>query len=215
MKLKKYISRKDFENLYKFCLKYKNDEYSLINIKNNGYLYDIVGKYYEIVNNININFNDYINDIFKIKTIKININKKSYNKLEKEIKDISNFCILKFSRKRLIVPEKIKKLKFPYNFKLIKKSEDLFNEAIKQNNCLWELYYYNLIQYENKIAIFSITDKDNKMYTLSLRINKKKNIVIVDFKGFNNSIPPYYLIKDINNILKEFNFKSNNIGVKS
>lgn len=210
MKLKKYLLQKDFENLYKFCLKYKNNTYNLVKINRNGYLYNIIEAYYIKEKKFDsIKTNRYINDIFYLKTLKICISKKSYKKLCEEIDHINALCILKKDKKKLIIPKEVLRLKLPYNFKLIKKSKDLYNEAILQNNCLWEHYYPDLKVPNNKKAIFS-TNINNLRYTLALKVDREKYIEIEDLRGVNNSIPPDYLLEEIKKTVSEFNLKAKN-----
>lgn len=137
MKLKKYLLDKDFETLYKFCLENKNKTYSLTKINRNGYVYNIIEKFYEEIRNINLTndydddylFHQYIQNIFYLKIFNINISRKSANKLLKECKYLSELVTLKKQRKTLIVNKKVKELKLPYNYKLIKTTNELLIES--------------------------------------------------------------------------------------
>ena len=209
LKLKPFLLEKDVENLYKFCLEYKNHiKYDLIKLNRKGYVYNIVSPYYFYNKNLDLSEFDmsiYFNDIFKIKNEKICLSKNSVKKLSYEIENINNLRKLLKCKKKLIIPEIFIKLKLPYKFNLIKTSNQLLNEANLQNNCLWE-YYNKLVMEKNNIAIYT-TFIENKRYTLALALKTSKKINIVDFKGINNSNPPNYLIKEIEKTIKSFNLK--------
>ncbi|MBX0425443.1 PcfJ domain-containing protein [Campylobacter coli] len=206
------VSNQDSQKFYEFALKYDKKRVSgipnlakksiFLKIKRKKYeIHNLIESFYQNINKDNNLLKDTINMALEIKE-PISLKLKAYKGIQREHDRILNLFLEKSktsNKATLKIAKQYKELakKLPKEFELIKTETRLEKEGLIQNHCV---YSYKDTINKGQCAIFSLF-YENQRYTIEIR-NNRKNYIVKQIKGKNNTEPSSEIWLMVNQILK-------------